>query len=242
MKNDENKNGIDCMCTDTTGLFVPNRELSYCVAGGLLGLFFVFMAGFFWGQQHAIKDFLHKLNQDSFADQVASSLYVLTDNPLELTDQETDQEENGDGDDTDSESSEGDEDDGSGDNDGNTEKAENNNDRNSEAIKQLVENNTTVNTTLAATLTGQNNEVATRYYAQLIGFGTAQAADQFVNRITKRGFPAKVEKRTSKTTRGKKVSWYQVVTDVYVDKADLEKVIEIIVWQEKLKDVRIVTC
>lgn len=240
-KSAENENNSCCICTRATGLFVPNRELSYCVAGGLLGLFFVFMAGFFWGQQHAIKDFLHTLNQDSFADQVASSLYVLTDPTPELP--ETEQEESG-SDTTDT--GEGENDSDNGEDDSNEldlqDTVDSSVDSNEKSIQSIEKKTSMVASSVdTPNLDTPDNENSTHYYAQLIGFGTVEAADQFVNRITRKGFPAKVEKRTSKTAKGKKVSWYQVVTDAYLDKAHLERVVQMIVWQEKLKDVRIVT-
>ncbi|MDP3889416.1 MAG: SPOR domain-containing protein [bacterium] len=71
---------VRCVCTETTGLFVPNRQLSFVVAGVVLGLFFSFIIGFFGGQRYVISQFSGKLNQDSFADQIYSSLCALDQN------------------------------------------------------------------------------------------------------------------------------------------------------------------
>lgn len=229
-----------CVCSSASGLFVPNRELSYCVAGGILGLFFVFMAGFFWGQQYAIKDFLHKLDQDSFSDQVASSLYVLTNKSSDLQDSDQENEDvdaEGDSSEEDNESA--------GDNVIDTIVIENMSGEASESIDDTegTQNSDQDSKSIASHgISQSSNQKSNCYMAQLIGFGTEQAAYQFVNRITKKGFSAKVEKRKSRTAKGKTLFWYQVVTDSYADKAQLEEIIAILVRQEKLKDIRILTC
>lgn len=87
-----------------------------------------------------------------------------------------------------------------------------------------------------------NNSSATSYYAQLIGFGTLNAANQFVNRLQKKNISLEIKKRTSKTTRGKKITWYQVVTKKYTDRFVLDKLVETLKKDEKLKDPCIIVC
>lgn len=259
-KNEEQER---CFCAQATGLFVPNRELSYCVAIGFLGLFFVFMAGFFWGQQYVIKDFLHKLNQDSFADRVASSLYVLTDTAMDtISETLPRQESEQDLETSDIDMSEGalvamdtaipaslsrgndtiDTGTNNSSNDDNNGNYGSGNGNNGNYGSDSSDGNDS--DAFSFTKNSEDEEVAHQplYYAQLIGFGTPWAAHQFVNHITKKGFSAKVEKRVSRTTKGKKICWYQVVTDMYTDKVYLEDIVDMLTKQEKLKGVRIVSC
>lgn len=80
------------------------------------------------------------------------------------------------------------------------------------------------------------------YYAQLIGFGTAQAANRFVQRMERKGVSTQVKVRKSKTANGRVVSWYQVVTEPHTDKKQLTELVERIKKEEKLSDAPIVTC
>ncbi len=79
------------------------------------------------------------------------------------------------------------------------------------------------------------------FYAQLIGFGTSKKAKQFVDRLTKKGITVHMRERESKTARGKRICWYQVVTDPYSDKNQLITLVEKLKRDERLHDVRIVT-
>lgn len=206
-------------CEPSVGLCIPQRELSYCVAGILLAFFFVFMAGFFWGKQCVTKDFLHKLNQDVFTDQVAASLYLLADSANQHVLARVE--------------------------DGVEQQMEEfkRDHRVSESLSDLMSDEVLGESAEeVVNSSSESSEPDRFYYAQLIGFGTPTAADHFVKRIARRGFAVKVEKRYSKTTRGKTLAWYQVVTDMYTDKAYLEEVVAVLMKQEKLKDVRIVDC
>jgi hypothetical protein len=55
------------------------RQLSLAVAALLAFSFFIFIAGYFLGQKRAVEEFSHKLDQDSLADQIYSSMCVLYD-------------------------------------------------------------------------------------------------------------------------------------------------------------------
>lgn len=81
-----------------------------------------------------------------------------------------------------------------------------------------------------------------KYYAQLIGFGTEKAAEQFVKRTSTYGFVTEVKKRVSKTVKGRVSYWYQVVTAPYANKNDLLCVVDTLVKKERLKDVCIQMC
>lgn len=81
-----------------------------------------------------------------------------------------------------------------------------------------------------------------KYYAQLIGFGTEKAAQQFVKKLSLNGINTEVKKRISKTVKGRTSYWYQVVTAAYSDKNDLSRVVDRLVKEEKLRDVCIRVC
>lgn len=80
------------------------------------------------------------------------------------------------------------------------------------------------------------------YKAQLIGFGTMRAAHQFVDRLQQKNLPVRVQERHSKTAQGKEVIWYQVTTELFNDKQELMAFVERIQKEERLKDIRIVSC
>jgi hypothetical protein len=80
------------------------------------------------------------------------------------------------------------------------------------------------------------------YKAQLIGFGTMRAAHQFADRLQQKNLPVRVQERHSKTAQGKEVIWYQVTTELFNDKKELMAFVEKIKKEERLKDIRIVTC
>ncbi len=57
-----------------------NNQVSIIVAGLLLLSFFLFMGGYFLGQKNAITAFSNKIEQESFSDQIYSSMCSLSDN------------------------------------------------------------------------------------------------------------------------------------------------------------------
>jgi hypothetical protein len=81
-----------------------------------------------------------------------------------------------------------------------------------------------------------------KYCAQLIGFGSLRAAQSFADRISKRGLPILVKKRTSTTAKGKNIVWYQVITDWYYDIDELNVLVGKIKNVERLHDICIIAC
>ncbi len=79
------------------------------------------------------------------------------------------------------------------------------------------------------------------FAAELIGFGTKKAALDFIDRVHKY-IEAHLElrERTSTGKKGKKVTWYQVVTPQYTDRTALDTVISAITRKEKLNQIHIV--
>jgi hypothetical protein len=256
-KHDNKTHDAYCVCTQSHGLFIPNRHLSHIVAAAMLGLFFVFLAGFFCGKQHEIKHFLYSVDEDSFSDQISSALYGVS--LADLADFEgTESAENAGSGDGDADAQDitavntGDSSAGDGAGDDSAESAQADG-QESESSNSPVFNHDT--TQLAAhakaahtTDSKTDNKLAgsddnqKQYYAQLIGFGTSQAADSFARRLTKQGFSVKVEQCKSRTAKGKAVTWYQVVTNPYSDAQKLQEVVDMLAHTEKLKGVRVKTC
>ncbi len=198
-----------CRCSNVNGLFVPNRQLSFVIAGLIFLVFSTFMAGYFFGQRYAAEHFTHQAYQDSFADQIYSSMFSLSEFDRHEKDEST---------------------------------VPSLVMEDVSAVKQEplahseersnAENNQDVSLSLSSD----------RYYAQLIGFGTAKAAERFVRKLARKGIEVQSKKRVSKTAKGRTITWYQVVTPPYANKNDLETLVSILVKKEKLKDVRILTC
>lgn len=85
-------------------------------------------------------------------------------------------------------------------------------------------------------------EPSKQYYAELVGFGSLSAAQTFAQRLEKKGIMVAVKKRMSKTARGKQIAWYQVVTNTYDSHQNLMSLVDLIKRDERIRDVRIVTC
>jgi len=190
-------------------LLLSMRQLSFVVAGNIILLFTTFILGYFWGQRYAVEQFVDKIDNDSFADQISSSLFSLQKNNtipediMQSVDMTT------------------------------TEQSHCSKGVDQQDIMTHVVHNVTANTPTVS---------LTSYYAQLIGFGTLKAANRFVNRLQQKNIPVEVKKRISRTARGKKITWYQVVTKKYNDKSVLEKLVAILKEDEKLKDPCIIVC
>lgn len=77
---------------------------------------------------------------------------------------------------------------------------------------------------------------AKKYSATLIGFGTKGAAQSFVGRLGKHGITVHMKTRVSKSASGKiKRNWYQIVTNSYNSKEELQSLIAQIQKIERLK-------
>lgn len=82
---------------------------------------------------------------------------------------------------------------------------------------------------------------AARYSAELIGFGTKAAAQEFIKRVSAYNpIPLELKERQSKTARGKVIKWYQVVTGKYEQKQELQKLLDTLIKKERLQDIKIV--
>lgn len=104
------------------------------------------------------------------------------------------------------------------------------------------QNEITHHTSLPSEVFHQNGSEDRLYKAQLIGFGTMRAAHQFADRLQQKNLPVRVQERHSKTAQGKEVIWYQVITELFDNKEELTAFVERIQKEERLKDIRIVSC
>ena len=66
------------------------------------------------------------------------------------------------------------------------------------------------------------SDVKNPQYAQLIGFGTKQAAQAFVTRLKKHHVPVILKTMISKTASGKQRTWYQAITPTYESAQELQ--------------------
>lgn len=74
------------------GLFIPNRQLSLATAGVFIILFCVFMGGYFVGKNHMLEDWMLRVENGSFADQVYTSLYARYEQDVPSLHKEVEQE------------------------------------------------------------------------------------------------------------------------------------------------------
>lgn len=209
------------------GINIPVRSIGLVSAGALAILVVVFISGYFLGKKSALEKLGKTVERDSLADQIFVALCGVADckeGPVttELDDEVVDEQETS-----------------------------------IPAREQISEpatqaENAIINVEEVASshksdVPGPVQEIAEsskdsneRYQAELIGFGTLQGAKRFTQRLEKKQIPVTVNKRVSKTARGRTVTWYQVVTGSYTDKDELVRLVNTIKQQERLNDVRIV--
>jgi len=208
---------------EKSGLFLTSRNVSWLVSSLIMICFFSFIGGYFLGKKKAVEKFYSKIKQDSFADHIYYSMCSMYDKVDELQGEEGESVQ--------------------------TEVA---------ALPAQVdkEHNVMIATNLSEKeesiqekkeLSRQvAQEIASKsdckYYAELIGFGTERAAQKFANKLLKDNISVSVKRRRSKSPRGRIISWYQVVTERFSDRNDLIALVDDISVQERLKDVRIVSC
>jgi hypothetical protein len=210
-----------CVCDGKQGLFLSNRHISWALSIILLLNFFLFMSGYFLGKKQAIDHISYKIDQESLTDYVSSSIYALYDS--KAPNASSDNTEPGD----------------------EIEVAEVETPAEEAVLDQAIDVAAQVKTDENAS--EEISEVISEqkdgheYYAQLVGFSSQQAAQQFVKKLALRDITAHIKQRPSKTAKGRTVYWYQVITESFTNKAELLKLVETIKYREKLHDVRIIT-
>ena len=157
-----------CYCSSNHGLFIASRQLSFIIAGLLFLTFFIFMTGYFLGKKSIVEQFSEQIQQEAFADQVYTSVLANA--------QENDPT---------SPSYEGQRQ--SITTQTLTAEAENNENISSSINQEIV---------VAQATENESSKIASteRYYAQLIGFGTEKAAQQFVKKLATKGIETEIKK------------------------------------------------
>lgn len=212
-------------------LIFDSKQTAWIVSAFLLVLFFVFMAGYFLGRHQAVEQFCHALDQESISDKIYSSLYASYEGKtgIEMPDAEKME----------------------------SDKTESNNIDEAaidekpiivktESVADLASNNEakpenkTTQATAPDELTKKTPQPSA-YYAPLIGFGSQKTAVAYTNRLLEKGFPVELKPRTSKTGKGRVISWFQIVTKPFASRNELEKLIATLEKKEHLTNVKIIT-
>jgi hypothetical protein len=205
-----------------SGLFLPNREVSWVVAAALFLCFTIFALGYFWGQRRVVSSFLGKMEEESFADKITYSLYAMNG-------RDTGEED-------------GEDESGSEDSDEMVEeKILNNPTGNLLAINTQIKKQDTIKSDDKKTEAVITQKLPEKVYvAPIVGFGTLHAAQSFAQRVKKSGINVIIKDRNSITAKGKQVSWYQAVSDEYTDKSDLQSMLALLQKKENIKEVKII--
>ena len=209
---------------DETGLFVPNRQVSWLISFVLIFGFITFMAGYFWGQRKAIERFVNKIEEESFADRISYSLYTMNDR--DVSEFEAPDNENG-----------------ASETEKNIEEAVTV--KAPVALAQVEVKKTELKQKTQEPLPKATTQETERkqhniFVAPLAGFGTLHAASTFARRVRKIEPGVKVKTRISTTPKGKKIAWYQAVTGEYSDRDEIERIIGIVKTSEHIKDIKII--
>lgn len=224
----KSNNDIGCNnCKQIQGVFVNHRQTSWVLAGTLLLCFFVFIAGYFLGQKKVIERFTNKAEQDSLADKITSSIYSMYDTKAEV--ESLDSVEG-------NETPESEEPTAMA--DGGTSEASEITVAQSE-VKKIDPMQPTSKTAVNEI---QDSAPQKQYYAELVGFGSLKAAQEFAQRLESKKISVTVKKRESRTAKGKKIAWYQVITGHFKERSELMALVDRLKQEERLKGVHIVTC
>lgn len=216
-----------CMCTDAHYIVTERKTLSHIVALSLLIGFFVFVSGYFLGKRVATQEFLNQFEQESFADRISHSLHTQYSPHAAVLDNARQ---------SDSES-------------GETKVVENKAavpaescDVKNEQTMAAVQANSPAQkeqAVISGNLQSKTNTSEATYYAQLFG-GTQEAARRCIDQLAQRGITTRMVKKSSKTARANVVYWYQVETERFADKSELEKLVATVKKIAKLHDVNII--
>lgn len=185
-KDNDNVENVHCICTNTYGLFLPNKQLSLVLSFLLLCALCIFIAGYFLGKKQVVEERNSTLQEEFFADSIYAQVLI------------------------------------------NNEKQQGN-EISKELLVEKRENSENV----------ESSEQA--YYAPLIGFGYEHNAQGFKQKLAKKNIAVLVNTMQSKNVRGVTKNWYQVTTNNYKDKEELQLLVDRISKEEKLNGVKILT-
>ncbi len=197
------------MISEKDIIYVTKRQASIGIAVVSALCLFVFVLGYFWGKQSVIDDFSQRVTQESVNDQMDYLLTMQSFAEVEKSKQDT-----------------------------TTEKKLNTNNEQVSADKKVESIGVPQDEKKKDSLEKEPvlPEQKHQYYATLIGFGTRNAAANFVNRLKKHNIHVDIRPRKSKSSSGKITkTWYQVLTKSYKSKPELQKVIDRVKKLEKIK-------
>lgn len=198
------------------------RQLNWLLCGLFAFGVMNFVAGYFWGQRKAVEYFVKRIEEDSFADRISYALYTMNDRDSgEFEDADTNEVEVNESSETENGDENGDTDD------------ESDTENEAEGPKEQE-----VPSIAVPVVTPPSKTVS---FARLAGFGSRKAAQTFLERITILDPKATISERLSTTSRGKKITWYQVITGEFEDTKDLDRIIQLIKHKEHINEVQVVT-
>ncbi len=203
-------------------LVVSRKALSWILAGLILSGALTFGAGYFMGYRHALTNVQNQINQTNLTDQAAQSVQLLD----ESTDQDVivNASDKWDG------------------------------DLEMEQVLPTAQSPIQAQSESSVIVSAKSVDPAyvteelgaetlavnsANYYAELIGFGYQKAAQDFVNKAKRKGYPVIMVEKTNRSSKGKAVRWYQVVTEPFADKAKLEQLVKTIRRTEHLQGIKI---
>ena len=208
------------MMSDQNGIYITKKQASVCTAVFIVLGLLIFIVGYFWGKQSVIDGFAERASQESFNDKVDYMLTMQsyaektgTALPDELIEQKEDSEL------VEPEALAG---------------------LAAVAQEQASKKNEKSKKVSAKIVEPVSNK---SYQAVLIGFGKKATAQQFAQRLQKRDITVEIKQKMGKTSSGKVARpWFQVVTQSFSSKQDLQDVVDRIVSLEKIKrsDVKII--
>lgn len=219
---------------DETGIFVPNRQLSWIVSTVLLFGFLSFITGYFWGQRKAIERFVNKIEEESFADRISYALYTMNDREAsEFEDDDTAV--------VNPEAVENNTADG-------IEAADNGESENGSQAAVLVQAEELpassiikdIPIAVSEPIIEKKQEATNIFVAPLAGFGTLHAARIFVERVSKYCPSIHIKTHHSKTRKGRSIAWYQAVTGEFDDRDDIERIVKQVKEREHIKEIQII--
>ena len=200
----------------TTHFILPRKELTWVVSTILILSVGMFIIGYVLGQKQATARFLNKVDEDSFADKITYSLYAINGQDLPDEDDTDEQQES------------------------TVQEATTPSERSDPKVEEREISSDDDDAITLEKETKPAEEQNTVYYAPLVGFGTLRAADHCAQQLKSIGVDAHLIERVSVTPRGRKITWYQLVTEDYADQKELESVIARVKQTLNIRSIKII--
>ncbi|KKP35412.1 MAG: hypothetical protein UR26_C0005G0026 [candidate division TM6 bacterium GW2011_GWF2_32_72] len=204
-------------------IVLSSRQISWIGSGIVIFSFFVFVSGYFLGCKNSVEKFTDKMEKEAFVDNIHYSMADMYDKGENIACKEDLRD------------------------DLDQIPLLENKEEKMEIVAaelpekaQVVKNENVAEDKVTTNISDvKKSESGKLFYAELVGFGSAKAAQKFVEKMEKNGLKISLKKRQSKGKKGRVVTWYQAVTDKYLEKEELQKFVDKIKTIEALHDVRI---